>query len=302
MDHLSKSLQYKEQYINIKKTMYNNHQNNQLDYKSSVSEEGGFIKLLKEKYPEEYEELFVIKHYDKIFSPKQYYKIFSPKQYEKLSVIKKHNSNSIVGGGKNIESWNQIINNFENKLATNRGLSVKISSMSSSWHERTELSRYGGIIFWHKNLSGAINPSKSIYSIYVLIQDTNNWTADNFNDQGRGRVHDYLYEQVVDKSIHTSIPSEFACASGFSMMFDVTIQRWVIKFSSIWLNSNSVFNGIIACGNNNSKMVNEGEAYMIIEAVKAWLYHGPGAVLKVSTIYEQWRSTAQLVDNLFYML
>jgi hypothetical protein len=162
---------------------------------------------------------------------------------------------------------------------------------------------YGGIIFWHNNESSHISTihGKDTYTIYVLIQNTQEWEEEHFRDQGQGRVHDYLYEQVMGVSMNDTGAQNAACSSGFSIFYDQDY-GWCVKFSSLWLNSNTRWDGIKSCGSNNSKMTNQGEAIIIIGAVMQWITIKPGSYVKIDYIPDQWTYNDPLVDDLHWIL
>lgn len=217
----------------------------------------------------------------------------------KLKKIEENDNKSasaFVGGGKGKQTWNLNIANFQRKIATSVGLRLKISSLSSDWNDSDDNSRYGGIIFWHNKSSGIINLEKRIYSIYFLIQDTNKWGAEHFRAQGQGVVHDYLYEQVVNKSMFGQ-GANTVCSSGFSLSYAADIKQWVIKFSSIYLNSNSVINNLENCGNNGSKMTTVGEGVFIINGIKQWMTEGPRSFLKINNLPDISTNNNTLADD-----
>ena len=161
-------------------------------------------------------------------------------------------------------------------------LRITISEESDKLVEDAS-TRYGGVIFWHKNTHGYISETDQrnigvspgappVYSIYVLIQDTNKWVASNFSAAGAGFVHGWLYEQVTGMSVDDEPHGATSCASGFSLQWDDAAAggsgRWMIKFSSQWLNqSGGSWNSTKGCGSDLSKMTTKGEAYIIIGAI-----------------------------------
>ena len=209
---------------------------------------------------------------------------------------------NLRGGSKGKKSWKWICDNFERKLNSSQGLSIKISSMCDNWNDetRTRASMYAGIIFWHKNESGSIR-SPNIYSIYVLIQNTTAWSGDNFRRQGEGKVHDYLYEQVTGDSLNTTDASNAACSSGFSFIWSDVANAWVIKFSSRWLNSKGTWTEIKSCNSNDSKMCNVGEAVIIIGAVNYWMNNGPGSYCDINYIPNEWNENPILQDDYYWI-
>jgi hypothetical protein len=208
--------------------------------------------------------------------------------------------NNLSGGSKGKKSWKWICNNFERKLNSSQGLSIKISSMSSDWNDGTRASKYAGIIFWHKHERGYIS-YPNIYSIYVLIQDTTSWSGDNFRRQGEGKVHDYLYEQVTGESFGSTNEYDAACCSGFSYTWSDEVNKWVIKFSSRWLNSNGTWTEIKSCNSNESKMCNVGEAVIIIGAVNYWVNNGPGSYSDLNYIPNEWKENPILQDDYYWI-
>ena len=328
---LEKYLKYKKKYLNLKK---------KLTYGGSITKIM-FMDLLKEKAPEEYEELFILKkgnrrriskenmklrlqiiRDNKNLSNKSFMNLLKendPEEYKDLFIIKQKDRiknsyskqrNNIYssdishttqnGGAKGYISWQWICNNFERKIRES-GLSIKISNMSDTFTDDTSAT-YGGIIFWHNKERGYISSvgGHEIHSIYVLIQNTKFWGAEHFREQGQGRVHDYLYEQVMGVSLHDTGERNAACSSGFSIVYDDDNEGWCIKFSSLWLNSNLTWKGIKSCGTNNSKMTNRGEACIIIGAVCQWMMWGEGSLFDLSYIPDAWRFTTVLQNDTYW--
>jgi len=296
----------------------------------------GFMDLLKKYNLEEYEDLFVIKDKDRDnhrdgkhlqkntvgnnSSPKVIYNTLqiqpqntvvsnnsSPKnntlQTQPQNTVVSNNSQIIkTGGSKGANSWNWICNNFERK-ARESSLNIKISSMSSAFMNDYNAT-YGGIIFWHNQERSHLNTinGQGLYAIYVLIQNTQEWPAEHFGVPGIGRVHDHLYKQVMGVSMKQTDRGNAACSSGFSIFHDNN-EGWCIRFSSIFLNSNTQWSATISCGSNNSKMTNLREAIIIIGAVMQWITDGPGSdAIEISYIPDQWRYNNRLVNDYYWPL
>ena len=205
------------------------------------------------------------------------------------------------GGGKGKRTWARIIADLDLRIWYD-ALGFKISSLSSSWGDRNPESRYAGIIFWHKNDSHMINQAKNIRSIYFLIQDTQKWEGDSFRDQGGGRVHNHLYNLVTDTDLFDTDGESQACSSGFSLYYDMDEHKYVIKFSSVYLNSNQNprTNNIPYCHNNGSKATNFGEFFFILKGIQLWMEGGPGHVIKIEYLNElpgDYNNNRNLVDN-----
>ena len=346
MDYYNKYLKYKNKYLELKSKYL----------KNNNIEKGGFIKLLKEKNPEEYKKLFVIKNRkvnNKLFviknkkvnnklGPKTKSNIILNKlikekrkkqiKYKNNKQIKDNNNKQIKdknnkqikdknnkqniyqdkqnkqnissqlngimsGGAKAEDSWAFIIGNFYRKVRSG-GLSIKISNMSNIWDEDDTDAKYAGIIFWHKNGHGEINPRRNIHSVYVIIQNTMEWSGEHFKNQGQGQVHDYLYEQVLDIGLEED--RNKACSSGFSLVYDHELGNWIIKFSSWWLNSDKSFD-IRQCNNTASKMTNKGEGTIIVGAINQWMRFGIDRnVFTISYIPEEWENDEELEDDYYW--
>ena len=209
------------------------------------------------------------------------------------------------GGSKEKETWNWICDNFERKVTSQYSmLNIKISTMSSEFIPDDTYATYGGIIFWHNQESGYIRNigNQELHAIYVLIQNTQEWPAEHFRAQGQGQVHDYLYEQVMGISMNDTNPPDAACSSGFSIFHDQD-KGWCIKFSSLWLNSNTRWNAIKSCGSNESKMTNQGEAIIIIGAVMQWMQsvtYGVGSYCKINYIPDQWKYNEKILEDFYW--
>jgi hypothetical protein len=295
----------------------------------------GFIDLLKKYNLEEYEDLFVIKDKDRAnhrdgkhlqkntvgnnSSPKDNTLQIQPQntvvsnnsspkdktlQTQPQNTVVSNNSQIIkTGGSKGANSWNWICNNFERK-ARESSLNIKISSMSSAFDNYNYDAVYGGIIFWHNIERGHLNTinGHGLYAIYVLIQNTEEWPAENFGVPGIGRVHDHLYKQVMGVSMKQTDRGNAACSSGFSI-FHNNNEGWCIRFSSIFLNSDTEWSATISCGSNDSKMTNLGEAIIIIGAVMQWITDGPGSdAIEISYIPEHWKYNNRLVNDFYWQL
>jgi hypothetical protein len=255
-----------------------------------------FIDLLKKYNPEEYEDLFIIT--DEAREQQK------NGNFIQENNVNNNNNNNIIqsGSGKGSTSWNWIYYNFKRQLESNN-LTIKISSLSSPFDNDNIDARYGGVIFWHNQENNHISTidGHSVRSIYVLIQNTREWTGDRFRRQGGGMVHDYLYQQVVGNSLEETRAVNAACSSGFSIFHDHE-DGWCIRFSSRWLNSNLTWGNIMSCGANVSKMTSQGEAIIIIGAIAQWIGKGPGNYHKLESVQKGWKNSKPLIDDLYWII
>ncbi len=195
-----------------------------------------------------------------------------------------HTNKIIRGGTKTAESWGFIIEKLKEFYSSDR-LSVKISLLSDPFKPEAYDSDYGGVIFWHNN--GEKNIIGDANVITVIIQDTRKWDPSEFGTAGNGIVHDKLYKDLMGYSIHNEGPAVAACYSGFSFIYSRVKQKWVVKFSSAFANSNTVWTEQIrGCDNNSSKMTTYGEAAIIIGSVYQWIRDGVGSEIILSNISE----------------
>ena len=183
--------------------------------------------------------------------------------------------------GKSKKSWITI------KEVLGSGVKVKISRLCDNWEDRDRNSRYGGVIFWHKNKNRNLFPANDLWSVYIIIQDTYKWDSKNFKAAGQGMVHDYLFEQIMNESFDKSN----VCASGFSIsqegepweVFNSARDqrelqtRFKVKYSSVWLNKSGNHEPA-HCTNNDSHIAGKAEQAIIDDAIELWMDDGPGTV------------------------
>ncbi len=293
MKYYQKYLKYKNKYIQLKKELDETHPSRLSGGNKELSP---FAEMLKKTNLEEYHDLFEVEVED-IYNlePVQQENLVSQgSQVSQVSQVKK---NKVIykGGSKTIESWAYIIETLKRILAT-EGLSVKISELSDPFNPSSHKSDYGGVIFWHNKGRKEIIPGAN--AITVIIQDTRKWDPSDFGASGNGIVHNKLYKDLMGVSIHNVGPDVAACFSGFSFIYSELKNSWVVKFSSLFANSNTLWTSPIqGCANNSSKMTTNGEATAIIGAVNQWITNGLSSEIALTNIPIQWEGTEILNDR-----
>jgi len=187
---------------------------------------------------------------------------------------------NMLGSGK--QNWGSIWEGLVESKQMRFFTSFKISNLSSKpflprpSHLKSgkKMPIYAGIILYHNNGDRTWRkPSHGtqIQGPYVLIQNTNDWAKEHFSEAGRGRVHDYLYDQATG----TDMSEGSVCSAGFSIMYNTDSSNWEVKYSSIWLNKRF---DKTACNNDGSQYLTTGESNLIETAIKLWIRKGIGAI------------------------
>ncbi len=277
MSYYQKYLKYKNKYIELKKEVS---QEDKLLSNNMTNQDVQSVNLLQLKDPEEYSDLFGT--------------------IKTNNIIENDKKEKLFGGSKTEESWHYIIDNLR-KILNTEGLSVKISELSDPFVPGLYDSDYGGVIFWHNKGNKEIIHGAN--AITVIIQDTKKWKPEDFGAPGNGIVHNKLYKDLFGESLHNIGPSTAACFSGFSFIFNDVISKWVVKFSSLFANSNTIWTSSIPnCNNNESKMTTNGEATAIVGAVNQWITNGLGSEIPLTHIPVEWEGTQILNDKYQWVL
>ncbi len=299
MDYYQKYLKYKNKYTQLKKDYGLDKvsvKKIESETKDELEPKIGFIDMLKKYNPDEYRELFEIDNtsYNTIILQPNYQ---IKKKKLRSDLLGKTN---LLGGSKTPQSWDFIVDNLKRILNT-EGLSVTISPLSDVFDPESHESDYGGVIFWHNHGNKEIIPG--VNAITVIIQDTRKWSKEDFGASGNGIVHNKLYKDLLGDSIHNTGPAVAACFSGFSFIYNEINSYWIVKFSSWYANSNTLWTVPIQnCDNNYSKMTLNGEAIAIIGAVNQWIKNGVNSVVRLEYIPEEWSLTEILDDRYFWVL
>ncbi len=288
MDYYQKYLKYKNKYIELKRSF---NLKNKKGGDVNSKPESSFTEWMKKNNPKEYEELFEVETVSG--------EAIKGVEEKQLNVEVK--DEKLIGGSKTPESWSYIIQNLKRILESDGKLTIKISELSDPFHPLLHDSDYGGVVFWHNNGDKTIKDD--VNAITVIIQDTKKWDPADFGAAGNGIVHNKLYKDLFGQSIHVTGPSTAACFSGFSFIYNKGKESWVVKFSSWFANSNTIWAGDIPlCQNNSNKMTTSGEAAMIIGAVNQWITKGVGSTVELTEIPVEWEGIKFLHDRYQWVL
>jgi len=140
--------------------------------------------------------------------------------------------------------------------------SIKISAASDKWMPGKNYARL--VIYAHEGKFNWTNTAlfAKAYSgkfAYVRLVCTDIWTDSDFRAAGQGRVHDKIFRETLGLEFREG---KFSCG-GFA------IHDGVLKYSSIWLNTNAC-QGLCVLKSDNSKYLSEPEKLLVNYAVENW--------------------------------
>jgi len=102
--------------------------------------------------------------------------------------------------------------------------------------------------------------------LYIAFQNTNLWQGDRFEQQGRGRVHNFIFKDTFGEDY-----SENQASVG-----GAGIKDGKLKFSSLWLNTKTSNNASYQYKweADGSQYLSNEERALVVFATKKWMAHG----------------------------
>ena len=139
---------------------------------------------------------------------------------------------------------------------------------------------YAGIILYHhqgkykwKQTKGTVAGGFNCQFLYVYIRCTDEWTGQDFQEAGGGRVHDKMFKDMF----RVGFQNRRSCCGGFAIM------KGKRKYSSWWLNDQTSSKTKIKWESDGSKELSEGERKLVDVAIDKWIKEGGDTIVYVPT-------------------
>lgn len=165
------------------------------------------------------------------------------------------------------KNFNKIYLKACQELQTERP-SIKLSYFCDDYDPKKN---YAGIILYNhrgsfkwKHRRGSPADGCNCRFLYVYMKSTDDWSGEDFQRAGEGKVHDKMFKEMFGVSFR----SHRSCCGGFAVM------KGKRKYSSIWLNDQSSKKTKLKWESDGNKNLSYEEKMIVDLAIDTWVEQG----------------------------